>query len=421
MQQIYDYSPSGSSEVSSIADSFGSVCVDTNSGTGNTQVPSTDHSYLVNLPVLNGIATINDLATFGMTLSSSGSTTNPWASAYSDVRETMYAQPDTRTVTLHRTGATGETTDLDSTVHGDTIYSTTNYNWQYNEYNQIIADPGTWTPNWQVYEPNYIGNWGWVFGQDHWGHSEDVPNAGFTWSPNESQDTWDWGTVEAPAGNITYQNGTPKGSPTGPSMQTVSYTAISNVDGAQATANYDITYHDPFEIVSDTKTNAVASGPLYGSDPNASDNTLDIVWGYAAAGTFTISKGSSSSQGLEIGGALSPSWLELLGVECNVAATSEVGQDTSQSSTFQFTIPAGDYTYPMFTATYVRNTVLYRQWGSAGELTVNAQGQDAPATETFDQYAGSDISWAPLKASTVPVPTQDPNPIPIVATPAAGE
>ena len=128
MQQIYDYSPSGSSEVSSIADSFGSVCVDTNSGTGNTQVPSTDHSYLVNLPVLNGIATINDLATFGMTLSSSGSTTNPWASAYSDVRETMYAQPDTRTVTLHRTGATGETTDLDSTVHGDTIYSTTNYN-----------------------------------------------------------------------------------------------------------------------------------------------------------------------------------------------------------------------------------------------------------------------------------------------------
>jgi hypothetical protein len=328
--------------------------------------------------------------------------------------------PDTRTVFIRRQNATGETSDADGSQHGDTLYSTTYYTTTHDEYGNITGDPGWWTPNWQVYLPMYGGDWGYSAGLDHYGNATNVPNASYSWDPNESLDTWDWGTNESPAGTITYQDGNPQGTPDKPTSQTITYTATSKVDGAQAVANYDITYHDPFEEMSDTKTNVTATGPLYGSDPLTTDNTLDIVWGYQPAGSQAVSKGTSSSQGIDLEGGLDASWLEVLGISFDVTKTNETGSDTSVSVTDQVNLPANEYTYPEFVDTYVRNTVLYRQWGTSGEITVNSTGGDAPATEVFDQYAGSSIFWHTPIPISQPVPVQDPDPIPVVATPAAG-
>jgi hypothetical protein len=269
---------------------------------------------------------------------------------------------------------------------------------------------------WQVYLPTYFGKWGWITGQDHFGHTEDVPNAGFSWSPSESEDTWDWGTVEAPVGNISYLDGEPVGSADPPTSTTVSYTATSNVDQAVATANYDITYHDQFEEVSDTVTTATATGPLFGSDPTNGGDGLDIVIGPAIAGMQAVTQGTSSSQGQGLEGGLSAEWLGIFGIDFDATKTFNVETVSSATSTLPFDVAQGSYTYPEFVDAYNRHTVLYRQWGASGEITVNSTGADAPGTDVFDQYCGSCITWCQPVLASVPFPVQTTTPAPVVPT-----
>jgi hypothetical protein len=277
-------------------------------------------------------------------------------------------------------------------VHRDTIFSSSSTTIIPTPYGPVLSTVPSM--NWQVYHPIYVGGWG-------------------------------WGTVEAPVGNISYLNGEPTGSPDPPSGTAVTYTAISNVGGAKATAIYDITYHDQFEEVSDTKTIVTATGPLFGSGPYAKDNTpdttLDIPWGPQPAGAQTVVwKGTCSSQGKDLEGGLDARWLHVLGISFDATKTSASGSGATAIATIRFNLPAGEYTYPEFVDTYVRNTVLYRQWGPSGEITVNSTGCDAPATEVFDQYVGRRIIWHKPVPSNTPCPEQDSTSAPVATTPAVG-
>lgn len=133
---------------------------------------------------------------------------------------------------------------------GDTVYS-------YHSYSSNTASNGVYSNidvpvlNWIVFSPNFIGNWHWKTAEDHDGNATDAPDVvnpdTWSWSPDESDDYWDYGKCEMPfAPKFQYQDGQPTGQD-GSQQYQVSYTATDNTDSATATANYAMTVHDPYE------------------------------------------------------------------------------------------------------------------------------------------------------------------------------
>ncbi len=110
--------------------------------------------------------------------------------------------------------------------------------------------PSTSSPivNQLTFTPQFTGNW-------HWktvpGGSSTVPDVvspdTWKWSLPESNDTWAQGIWDMPyAQNFGYLNGQPTGSDA-PTSYTLTYSATDNYDGAQASAGFQMTRHDPIE------------------------------------------------------------------------------------------------------------------------------------------------------------------------------
>lgn len=130
------------------------------------------------------------------------------------------------------------TRGTDGTMHGDTIYSYHNYVTQNNTDPPIVLDTGTL--NWIYLSPAFIGGW----------HSNAqgvfLPSP-WQWSPNESHDTWDQAQCSMPwAPNYTMTDNVPNGQDS-PKTYPIKYSATDSMDGANATANYVMTVHDPLE------------------------------------------------------------------------------------------------------------------------------------------------------------------------------
>jgi hypothetical protein len=134
-------------------------------------------------------------------------------------------------VTLSRDGARGETQDADGTTHGDTIYS-------YGDYintEDFGQQERTDYLNMQTFQPNFLGNWTFPQGSSPY----------WAWNPSESDDTSTMGKVSMHYRNYYTLEGEPNGSDSA-ETRTVSY-SVTDPLGAEETANYILTVHDPYE------------------------------------------------------------------------------------------------------------------------------------------------------------------------------
>ena len=166
-----------------------------------------------------------------------------WASGGSLVE--AGAIPDSREITLYQDGARspgkvyspdgqlhGEYVDASGVGHGETTYSTQQPN----------------QPNWQYFHPTFLGKWTQKNATNLLGSSGTVPDVTWSWSPNESEDTWDTGKCEMPNSGISYNSdGTSSGKSAGPVAYPVTYTATDNGDHATAAASYALTVHDQWD------------------------------------------------------------------------------------------------------------------------------------------------------------------------------
>ena len=141
----------------------------------------------------------------------------------------------------------------DGTMYGDTVYS----------YHRLVSqgttgggDPATtYTDlpfiNWIDFTPSFVGDWHWKFGYSHTGDVVRVPDVVFpdtwSWTPNESEDNWDYGKCSMPmAQKYALSDGQPDGVDAA-TIYNVTYTATDNTDHVTASAKYVMAVHDPLE------------------------------------------------------------------------------------------------------------------------------------------------------------------------------
>ena len=359
------------------------------------------------------------------TLSVSGGLCEDYQSISSEVD--YLAETDNRSVVLHRDGAVYETVDPDGTAHGDTIYS----------YHSIITplegdQCDTDVVNWQTFHPVFSGNWSLLASGDSY-----IPDLdSWSWSPDESSDTWDTGIWSMPHGNINYTSDPTQsswqGSPDNPLPKTMTYTATassshinSNDDGATVTAKYILTLHDQVENLTDTVTTTSASGPLWGSFPTSDNpNGLMIINGPVGPGSNNVptvttgqehSIGYSGSVGADIG---LTGWLKLFNINFNLGMDTSTNITLQQSWPLNVNVPAGYYTYPIFVHDYNRHTFHWKHFTPAGEHKLfDGNGQEKPHQDVEDQAAGGSIEFAPPAPIGTPYPVYGSSPVPTTPGP----
>lgn len=150
--------------------------------------------------------------------------------------------------------AVPNTPDSDGTMNGDTIYT------YHSLKTTVVGDTGgggtlslldSPVQNWIEFTSAYTGNWHYKQGITHSGDSVIVPDVvspdTWSWSPSESEDTWDYAKCLMPwAINYSVADGVPTGKDA-PTKYPISYSATDNTDNVMATANYNMMVHDPSE------------------------------------------------------------------------------------------------------------------------------------------------------------------------------
>ena len=92
-------------------------------------------------------------------------------------------------------------------MYGDTLYSYHSYTDNSVNGGDLVTDAPLL--NWIYFTPNYTGNWHYKQGITHDGNSIVVPNVvapDWSWSPNESEDSWDYGKCSIAMGNELFGN-----------------------------------------------------------------------------------------------------------------------------------------------------------------------------------------------------------------------
>ena len=266
--------------------------------------------------------------------------------------------------------------DLNGTMHGDTIYS---YHF-YTDYTQNSGDGGgsvydalLW--NWIDFHPNYTGNWHYKQGITHNGDSVIVPNVvapdTWSWSPNESEDTWDYGKCSMPW--ATNYSETDTTGPTGqdaPQEYDVQYSATDNTDGANAIAKYIMTVHDPYEH-------------------NYPDHTAYVLNHFRPVPGPAYSRASYDNEALTVNVTNGDSWTVTGSINCPLAmakwVASAIGLTFQVSRQYSFsagvvqtvtspysyhgqtyTVHEGDETYMEEFDQYVRHYGKVDTWGVSG-------------------------------------------------------
>ena len=176
---------------------------------------------------------------------------------------------DSREIFLTRPGAVGEWRDSNGVTHGDTVFSRND--------KVFFTDPmrlGYQSVPWlntQNFEAVFSSGWPTITGSSYYGaFGTQAPNiVNWKWTPNSPVDTWDHGAVPVPFGT-EYEQTDAAGvmtllGPVDTSVPySVSYTATDKTDGAQGTASYVVTIHDPFDNVREVDKfgNPASSGGL---------------------------------------------------------------------------------------------------------------------------------------------------------------
>ncbi len=274
---------------------------------------------------------------------------------------------------------------------GDTIYS----------YNDIttggegLTSPVTTRLS---FTPKFGGDWHWKQTFDHEGNATDGPDvvnpATWSWSPNESEDTWNYGKWSAPfAQNFCYLDGEPQGTD-GTTSKTITYSATDNTDGTSATASIDMQVHDPYEAnYPDHITHSA-------ENPRAVSATA-ISPGTPAGGPVTIQLNVSQSVTynltVSVVGPLSEWVANLLGV----SLSGSVGGST----TIGYTIPAPDVpqnygTYAVAYDLYDNHVGKADQWGAGGYVgtvpyNIKVGNPSGVAIKPFTPYFPVSVNGGP--------------------------
>ena len=239
---------------------------------------------------------------------------NGRTSANASASVSATANYDSREVVLYRDGARGETTDPDGTVHGDTIYS-------YEEYDNNGVDNSlreSHHVNWQTFHPAFTGMWFFLSmyvypPDDTEGYEPD--NFAWTWTPNESQDTYRTGHWAVIDGGYELFDGQWEGSPSGVQQRQIVYTATDS-DGATATATYILKMHDPYEWSPNGPAYEVAPtliGSSDSADPTEAGSTISVYYP-PVAGSYNVGETWKAGGAiLTTAGAAAPFAAEALG------------------------------------------------------------------------------------------------------------
>ena len=312
---------------------------------------------------------------------------------------------------LIRDGAHDETEDSDGNLHGDTTYS----------YNVDTPDGTIVETNWQTFHPVFAGDW-------------DLPTTSWTWNPNESQDTQTTGLWSIPFGNlVSNEDGIDpqywSGTPDAPVTKTITYDAdhMASVDqnyNIDLQATYYLTFHDEVEGLTDTQSNVIATGPLWGS---GGPGELAYIWPTTegetySAGSVPITACSSTSNGFSVGGDVDLSkWAKPFGLSVGASYQHSESNSYSIAIPCPFDVSYGFYAYPIFVDVYLRHTFHWRHFDSGGEhILHNADGTVRPHIDVEDQASGGSVDWiGPIPTST-PVPV-NPDTTPETPQPDTGE
>jgi len=235
--------------------------------------------------------------------------------------------------------------------------------------------------NWIGFTPNFIGDWHWKDWTDPNGNTIAAPDVvdpdTWSWSPNESDDTWNYGKVSMGFGNIDYANGEVEGQLTGSQTYHVSYTATDNTDQASATANAKIALHDEWE----NKQNANPATTfnqqrLYfpsGTGRVAVRN--DTQTKFTSPPTWTVALNASVAVGFKFSAGFEPGWAKVFGIEANTTAT--MGGSAGVSVPGPLLDP-GYWTFPIVTRSWNTNNYLVDHYTVTGFDATYPQSADDP-------------------------------------------
>ena len=320
------------------------------------------------------------------------------------------AQTDTRALTLgtssatfHKDQNTGlrvpDIPDPDSTLELTSIYShhaSTTGNMGLGGGTATVGEDFI---NWIDFSPSFVGDWHWQSATDSAGNpilAPDILNPDtWSWSPNESEDTWAFGKWSMPFGNISYQDGQAQGQPTGSQTKSITYNATDNTDGATGTAKASVTLHDEWENAHpDTPATTLNEKRTYAPGYAGVSNNTGVKQTSPPTMTGTIN--ASVTLGFNFSPSFEVSWAKILGIAVN--ASGNVGASLSISVPGPLLDP-GYAAYPFVLTTWQTDNYLVDNYTTAGYAGAVPQSVDDPNSVT------NTISWTePLRIGVQPPP-----------------
>ena len=311
---------------------------------------------------------------------------------------------DARSVSLSRLGAVNEWTDNDNgspVTHGDTIYSFTEH--------QSLQTP-EYVPVPQKFASALAGNW----------------STGFAPTSGGYNVTWNWGVGDgleeyrnsiAPtsrqsgAASYTYWNGlsrvsekgeleywytflgntdpeytdggsdTPAQKGKSPKTATVKYFVRDNQDQAEAEARYELTLHEPVEIVDETKVSKEKGPfPLFDNNGNLAYHSGIVQPGQTdPAGTHNFGKTGviGHTTGWSFGGGGGVNWGSIkkllggaapeVGINGDFHWDNSVDYSGTRATYYMHDLTAGQSVYITYTVGYNEHSATYRSFSAAGE------------------------------------------------------
>jgi len=318
-----------------------------------------------------------------------------------------------RGLTITRAGAHDERLNASGNKSGDTIYSSISYS------NGPSAAPNL---NTQTFAISFLGTWSMTPSTTSAGLLLPLPHedVSFTWTPNESNDTYNSGIWQVPYGTINYaldvnQVLVPSGTRDQPVGQTISYKATDNVTGKQASISYGLTVHDEVEGMTDSIT-PVETVPtaLFGTFGNTGlfqqpgpfnhlNQTIYVTTGIES------SSGWSFDVGVDIPFA---KWAPLWSLSPGVGYSFNNGVTTSITTYLNFDVAAGFYTYPEYVNKYNRHLYTWREFDAGGEKILhNLDNSVKPHSHSEDVFTGGYFLWARPVSLTVAPPQYSSTPV----------
>ncbi len=322
---------------------------------------------------------------------------------------------DSRSVKLTRNGKdTSNMVNGSWVTNGDTLYTygsqTSGIGLTHTNSQPITASvspiqgSGAWTLH-------YYGPYG---GVTYYGKTQNWTYSGNAQAHDEK---WQSTMLDAPMGNLILGALGWQGSPTGSQQEAVTY-KITDDDGAQATAQYNLTFHDPVEQSSDTTSQVSIDVPIYNADGHpiyTSPTTGATKGNNYMESSVGYSNGIGWSATFDLSG-----WLKFLSID--VSNDVSYSHDINTGAILGVDVPPGSYAQAYATDTYTRHhrllwnydtdgliprraTVSLDPYSPVGEIIPDEAWNDVFQSSSVPFWKGPIYGPVPPNQADAPVPT----------------